>query len=67
MHRNRIERSRDYLTTCSTDERLRIIELGCGTLDISGPFSDENEVWGMECNIAASDTERVRTLAESRG
>lgn len=29
---------------------LRIVELGCGTMDISGPFSRDQLAYGVECN-----------------
>ncbi len=61
VQRNRIERSRDFLTACLDGRKgLRIIELGCGTMDISGPFSEDNDVWGVECNLAAAELAAAR-------
>jgi len=49
----RIARARLYLA--HTLQGLRpgrrtIVELGCGAMDISGPFSGTHEVIGMDCN-----------------
>src|ERR1035438_5676234 len=61
VHAKRIEQSRDYVTACLGGRKgCRIIELGCGTLDISGPFSDDNEVWGMDCNESAAGVATMR-------
>jgi hypothetical protein len=51
VQKERIERSRAYLSSCIGGRKgLRIVELGCGTMDISGPFSKDNLVYGVECN-----------------
>lgn len=55
-HRDRIERSRAYVQQCVVDlekKRCSIVELGCGTADISGPLSAENDVVGVDCNEAS--------------
>lgn len=50
VHDNRLREVRKliakYLPFCSKD----IIELGCGTGDISGPFAEEAMVLGFDCN-----------------
>lgn len=54
VQKERIERSRKLLNNCIGGRKgLRIVELGCGTLDISGPFSKDQLVYGVECNQEA--------------
>lgn len=53
--RPRILRARDYVSETSGS----IVELGCGTGDISGPFASTREVTGYDCNPSA--------LCEARG
>ncbi len=55
VQRDRIERARRMVRDAmgTPYHAQRIIELGCGTLDICGPFSLLNEVHGVECNPAA--------------
>lgn len=53
QQKDRILRSRNYLARAIKlidNERPRILELGCGALDISGFFSNRTEVTGIECN-----------------
>jgi trans-aconitate methyltransferase len=64
VQRHRIGRSREMVAWCigadySRKRGLRIVELGCGTMDISGPFSKAHTVYGVECN-----EEAVRIAAE---
>lgn len=58
---DRINRSR-ALVAKAVDGRegLRIIELGCGTADITGPFSDKHCVHGYDCNLEAMAVARQR-------
>lgn len=53
MQKDRIEKSRQMvensITTFHSNERLMIVELGCGTADISGSFSERHIVYGVEC------------------
>jgi hypothetical protein len=54
VQKPRIQRSREALQkSLGALKNCRIIELGCGTLDISGPFSVEHRVCGVECNLEA--------------
>lgn len=41
-----------------SDKVLRVIELGCGTADISGPFAAKDFVYGIDC--AAVQLEKAR-------
>lgn len=51
VQRHRIFRSRTMLGACIGGRTgLRIVELGCGTMDITGFFSHKQEVHGVECN-----------------
>jgi hypothetical protein len=55
VQKERIERSRKMVDACVAGRSgLRIVELGCGTLDISGPFSTQHVVYGVECNPEAA-------------
>lgn len=57
----RIERSRKLVAKCmKLPRRYSIIELGCGTLDISGPFSERHNVLGLECNFEAMKLAKQR-------
>lgn len=47
------------------DSPLRIVELGCGTADISGIYSDAHSVSGFDCNEAAILHARERFPAGS--
>lgn len=51
----RILKARDYVSSCPGS----IVELGCGTGDICGPFAKERDVRGYDCSPAA--------LCEARG
>jgi hypothetical protein len=54
-HGPRIIKAREYVSNCPG----AIVELGCGTGDICGPFSRERDVRGYDCSAAA--------LCEARG
>jgi hypothetical protein len=55
VHSFRIEQARNMVKDAIGGRKgLRIVELGCGTLDISGPFSSDQNVYGVECNINAA-------------
>src|SRR5271166_1794331 len=55
VQKERIKRSRKMLHQCVGDRKgLHIVELGCGTMDISGPFALKHQVQGMECNYDAA-------------
>lgn len=60
---DRIDKSRNYLRktidACGLS-RPKIIELGCGALDISGFFAGEADVTGIECNQKYQEVNRVR-------
>jgi 2-polyprenyl-3-methyl-5-hydroxy-6-metoxy-1,4-benzoquinol methylase len=50
----RIERTRKMLGDALGGRKgCRIVELGCGVCDISGPFSEKHSVIGVECNQEA--------------
>ena len=51
IHLPRIERARKMVKACLPVER--IVELGSGTCDISGPFSTQSEVRAYDCNRGA--------------
>jgi SAM-dependent methyltransferase len=53
VQRPRIERSREFVAKAlgHLSPGSRIVELGCGTADITGPFSEKGWiVTGIECN-----------------
>lgn len=61
VQKHRIFRSRMMLGACLGERKgLRVVELGCGTMDISGFFAHKHEVHGVECNgrAAVSASER---------
>jgi 2-polyprenyl-3-methyl-5-hydroxy-6-metoxy-1,4-benzoquinol methylase len=50
----RIDRTRKMLSDALGGRKgCRVIELGCGTCDISGAFSQKHSVFGVECNNQA--------------
>lgn len=51
--RPRIERTRMMLERAVARGPRRIVELACGTADISGPFADQHGVMGVDCHEAA--------------
>jgi hypothetical protein len=54
VQKDRIERSRKMLSASIGGRKgLRVVELGCGTMDITGPFSQGQIVYGVECNQEA--------------
>jgi len=58
VQKDRIMRSQAWVAKClpnplTDPDSKRIIELGCGTLDISGTFSQRHLVYGVECNNKA--------------
>jgi hypothetical protein len=53
VQEDRIKKARRYLSMALVElgpGRKTIMELGCGTMDISGPLSINHEVMGIECN-----------------
>lgn len=59
----RVARAQIYLDRCIADsgkERCSIVELGCGTADISGPFSGRHDVVGIDCNEQSLATAKKR-------
>ena len=61
VQQRRIIRARGLVTLCVDQSKgLRIVELGCGTLDISGPFAKEHSVIGIDCNTKALEKARER-------
>jgi len=51
VQKDRIGRARKMVEAAIGGRKgIRIVELGCGTMDISGPFSSAQHVYGVECN-----------------
>lgn len=57
-HRYRVQVAREYLgkAVAAAGEQALIIDLGCGSGDISGPFSARQAVVGIDCVPAAMST-----------
>jgi len=61
VQEDRVKKARRMLTFALVElgpGKKTIVELGCGTLDISGPLSDYHEVIGVECNQGCIATAR---------
>ncbi len=61
IQKDRIERSRkalDYAIAGRKD--LQIVELGCGTGDITGPYAEKHRVVGVECSPLTADKAKER-------
>ena len=52
IQKDRIARARKLLADVAILPG-QIVELGCGTGDISGPFSETHQVYGFDCNEGA--------------
>lgn len=53
-HAPRIAKTRGYLELAIGGRTgLTIVELGCGTLDVSGPSAEQHTVYGFDCNELA--------------